>query len=145
MARQIQKVLGLGALTEELKDEGEGEKDEGAPTSEQSTNNKALAKNAGDLYTSSNSDTPLKPADSNKRTWVEETFRNFWQYAGGGSGERDQGVPGAIKAVVEGGKKSQKTAEELERLLGEVSTSKGLLEGLLNMPTESITPDDGEV
>lgn len=73
---------------------------------------------------------------------MSDTFQSFWEYAGG-NGE-DLGVHTAVQAVVEGGG-DRETAAELERLLGEVSGYEGRLEGLLDLPINSLPANaDGE-
>lgn len=75
-----------------------------------------------------------------KRSWMSNNFGRFLNFAGGESKEDGDDVRAA---------EAKDTADELERLLGEVSGYEGRLEGLLDMPintqessAEALSADD---
>lgn len=81
-----------------------------------------------------------------KRQWVSDTFNSFMESVGGGS---ESGSDIAVKAVANASQRGNRAAtQELERLLGEVSSYEGRLDNLLefssSIPNRENDGGDGE-
>ena len=89
---------------------------------------------------------PQEKQRGKKRQWVSDTFQSFMGSVGGGS---DSGPDAAVKAVAKASRGADRaTAQELERLLGEVSSYEGRLDNLLDfsssIPDRENSGSDGD-
>lgn len=141
--RQIRRLLGLGSWTEEHVVTLE------SPSSPLSATSQA-AKDGRQHECEPTQSPPQQPQKQRgkKRQWMSDTFQSFLGSVsgnGGGSGVGDGPVKvsAAVKAVIkEGG--DRETAQELERLLGEVSSYEGRLDNLLDLSASIAGTTDGE-
>lgn len=89
---------------------------------------------------------PQEKQRGKKRQWVSDTFQSFMGSVGGGS---DSGPDAAVKVVAKASRGADRaTAQELERLLGEVSSYEGRLDNLLDfsssIPDRENSGSDGD-
>lgn len=133
--RQIRRLLGLGSWTEE---------DVAEPASNSSQSDAARDFDASqdeDVCEPPLAALPQQKQRGKKRQWVSDTFQSLMESVGGG-GEGGSDGDEVVKAVAkasQGG--DRETAQELERLLGEVSSYEGRLDNLLDF---SSSIPDGE-
>ncbi|CAM9149560.1 unnamed protein product [Ectocarpus sp. 13 AM-2016] len=133
-SRQIKRLLGLGSWTEQ---------DVATPHSEvqvaeiPSPNANDASENVYDPV----STFPQGKRRGKKRQWVSDTFQSLMGSVGGsaaGGGDAIKVATAVEVSVKDGG--NRETAQELERLLGEVSSNEGRLDNLLDL--SSSIPDN---
>lgn len=71
-----------------------------------------------------------------KRQMVSGAFQSLWDYASG-TGTADLAGSSPVESAAVDKVGDRETAQELERLLGEVSSYEGRLEGLLDLPMDA--------
>ncbi|CAM9652980.1 unnamed protein product, partial [Ectocarpus fasciculatus] len=133
-SRQIRRLLGLGSRSEQ---------DVATPHSEVQVSEipSQNANDASENVCDPVSTFPQGKLRGKKRQWVSNTFQSLMGSVGGSAA----GGAGAIKVAtavgvsVKGGG-NRETAQELERLLGEVSSNEGRLDNLLDL--SSSIPDN---
>lgn len=137
-SRQIRRLLGLGSRSEQ---------DVATPHSEVQVSEipSQNANDASENVCDPVSTFPQGKLRGKKRQWVSNTFQSLMGSVGGSAA----GGAGAIKVAtavgvsVKGGG-NRETAQELERLLGEVSSNEGRLDNLLDLSSSIPDNTDGE-
>eukprot|EP00903_Cladosiphon_okamuranus_P008396 g8072.t1 len=143
-SRQIRRLLGLGSWTEQ---DVATEADASYEPESISPQSDAAGAVALDASQDPGARKPavavpqLKPKAKQrgkKRQWVSDTFNSLMESVGGGSESCSEGI--AVKAVAKSSQGGDRAAtQELERLLGEVSSYEGRLDNLLEF--SSSIPD----
>lgn len=137
-SRQIRRLLGLASWTEQ---------DVATPHSDvqvaeiPSQNANDPSENVSDPV----STFPQRKQRGKKRQWVSDTFQSLMGSVGGsaagGAGARKVSTAAEV-SLKDGG--NRETAQELERLLGEVSSNEGRLDNLLDLSSSIPDNTDGE-
>lgn len=89
---------------------------------------------------------PQQKQRGKKRQWVSDTFQSMLGSVGGGGDNDSVEAVGTVEAAVkakQGG--DRETAQELERLLGEVSSYEGRLDNLLDLSSPIRISDDDSI
>lgn len=82
---------------------------------------------------------PQQKQRGKKRQWVSDTFQSLMESVGGGGEGGFEDEDTSVRAAIKADQGGRETAQELERLLGEVSSFEGRLDNLLDL--SSSIPD----
>lgn len=154
--RQIRRLLGLGSWTEQdvatgdASYEAEAESASISPQTEATGDVRVDASQGQDVCEPPLALPQQQKQRGKKRQWVSDTFQSLMESVGGGSDAEAGSDAATVKAVAKASRGGDRaTAQELERLLGEVSSYEGRLDNLLDFSSaipdrEGDDSDDGE-